>query len=113
MDWGSCLVSGAATLQCVPIVFVNVVNALFMFVGIVCVFIIMYAGIQFILAGGNAKQLDGAKKTLTMALVGLLIILLSSVILNVIATVTGVTCIQVFGPWSGALHGIQNCTTAR
>lgn len=110
MDWGSCLIGGVATIQCLPVVFMNVVNALFMFAGVVAVFIIMYSGVQMILAGGNAKQLEGARKSLTLAIVGLLIILLASVILNVIATITGVTCIQVFGPWSGALHGIQNCT---
>lgn len=95
-DWGSCVVNGAATLQCIPVVLANFLDALFMFAGTVALFMIIFAGFKFILAGGDAKQLDGARKMIVYAVAGLLLILLSSLILNVIAGVTGVTCISVW-----------------
>lgn len=96
-QWSTdCLIQGAATFMCVPTLVSNVLGALFMFAGTVAVFIIIAAGFRFILAGGDSKQLDGARKAIVYAVAGLLIILLSSLILNIIVSVTGVTCISVW-----------------
>lgn len=110
MDWGSCLIQGVATLQCVPIIFVNVLNFLFMVAGTVAVFVIIISGLRLIMAAGDAKKLDTARHVLTYAILGLLIILFSEIILNIIATVTGVRCLLVFGPFTNAINGINNCT---
>lgn len=100
MNWGNCVVKGVATVQCIPVLFANVLNVLFMFAGTVAVFMIIISGFRFILSSGDAKQLDGAKKTLTLAVIGLIIILLSYLILSVLAKVTGVSCLLVFGPFA-------------
>ena len=55
------------------------------FAGALAVLFIVIGGIKFITSSGNPKQLESAKKTLTYAIIGLLAVLLSTVILNLIA----------------------------
>lgn len=108
MPWDSCLklVNGTkvATLDCVTIIFSNLQNALLAFAGVTALFFIIYGGIKFILSGGDAKQVEGARKTLTYAIIGLLLILFSIFILNIISQITGVGCIRQFG--------FTNCQTS-
>lgn len=103
--WDSCLVKGVATLRCLPILFVNILQALFLFSGTVTALFIIISGIRFILAGGDAKQLDNARKTFTFAIIGLLVILFSYLILTIITTVTGTSCLVFFSPFTPG-----NCT---
>jgi len=100
MDWGSCLVNDVASLRCLPILFANVLNVLFMVAGTIAAIIIIISGLRMILSGGDAKQLETAQKTLVYAIGGLLLIFFSYMILNIIAFVTGVNCILTIGPWA-------------
>lgn len=113
MDWNSCVVNGVASLQCIPYLFANVVNFLLMAAGTVCFLLLLYAGIRYILAGGDSKQLDTARKTITYAVIGLIIILCSYILLNILATITGVNCILVFGPFTHSItingHTYSSC----
>lgn len=95
--WGNCVQDGAATLSCIPIVFKNIVTATLVFVGVVAVFLIILSGIKFITSGGDPKQVEGARNTLTYAIIGLVVVLLSFLIINVIGRITGVECINDFG----------------
>lgn len=98
MDWPKdCIKEGAATLSCIPAVLQNILTWLFVFAGIAAVFFVVFAGIKFITSGGDAKQVEGARKTLTFAIIGLVIIILSYTILRLISVVTGVECILKFG----------------
>ncbi len=98
MDWGNCVSpEGVATLQCVPIIFTNFVNWLLVFGGVVALFYIIYSGIKFVRSGGDQEKVKSARETLTYAIIGLIIIFLSFGIVNVIAALTGTTCIQQFG----------------
>lgn len=94
MEWGSCLQNGIATLACIPIVIKNVIQWALIFAGIIALFLIIYAGFQFVTSKGDPQQVDSAKKTLTYAIIGLLLILFSFAILNLISTVTGVSQIS-------------------
>lgn len=96
-DWGNCVVDGAATLSCIPIVFKNIVTAALVFVGVVAVFLIILSGIKFITSAGDPKQVEGARNTLTYAIIGLVVVLLSFLIINVIGRITGAECINAFG----------------
>jgi hypothetical protein len=91
---GDCVVNGAATLNCIFPLITNVVYWLIGFAGIVALAMIIFAGFKFLTSGGEAKSVDSAKKTLTFAIVGLLLIFFSFFILNIIATVTGVGCLD-------------------
>src|SRR3989344_4130360 len=96
----NCLVGGAdkvATLACVPIIVGNVIFWLLVGAGILALVLIIISGFKFVFSGGDPKQTEGARKTLTWAIVGLLVILLSFAIINFIAKTTGVGCITKFG----------------
>jgi hypothetical protein len=99
--WDSCLAgtgdTKAATLDCIPIVFENIVRAALIFAGIVALFFIIISGIKLLTSGGDPKAVDAAKKTLTYAIIGLVIILGSFFIISVIGYITGVECINTFG----------------
>ncbi len=97
--WNDCLdkFTGTPTLNCVPIVFGNVVKAALMFAGVVAVFLIVISGIKFINSSGDPKQVEGARKTMTYAIIGLVIVLSSFFIIDVIGKSTGATCILEFG----------------
>ncbi|MCL5113943.1 MAG: pilin [Patescibacteria group bacterium] len=98
MDWTSCLSpEGVATLSCIPIVFQNVVKWIFIFSAIAAVFFIIFAGLKFIRSGGQPKLVEDARNTLTYAIIGLIIVLLSFFIVNVISDITNVPCIKQFG----------------
>ncbi|MFH1832787.1 MAG: hypothetical protein ABH816_01285 [Candidatus Levyibacteriota bacterium] len=106
MDWNkivdSCVVTegeakNIATLACLPALFQNLIYALLFFSTIVAVFLIIYSGIKFITSGGDPKQVEGARHTMTYAIVGLIIIFLSFFIINLIAGITGAECIKIFG----------------
>jgi len=82
-----------ATLDCIfPLIF-NVIFWAIGLAGTVALFMIVFAGYQLLFSGGDAKAVDGARKTLTFAVLGLFLVFLSFLILNIISTVTGVACL--------------------
>lgn len=97
-----CLVGGGdqvATINCFPIIVSNIIFWLLVLSAIIAVIFIIISGFKFVTSGGDAKQAEGAKKTLTFAVLGFALILLSFIILPVIAKATGVreACITRFG----------------
>ncbi len=96
-SWSNCMVDGVATLQCLPVVFGQVVNWLLILSGSVALIFVILSGISFITSGGDQKKIDQAKKTLTYAIIGLLVIFLSFLIIKIIAYITGAECINYFG----------------
>jgi hypothetical protein len=69
--------------------FSNVVSVLVALAGVVLFVLIVMAGLKFITSGGDPKAVEGAKKTLTYAVGGLVVILLSYLVLLLIERVTG------------------------
>ncbi len=96
--WGRCIdSSGAPTLNCIPVVFQIFVHNAYMFVGIVAVFLVMYSGFKFLTSGGDAKQVQSAQQTLTYAIIGLVVVILSFLVIQLVSVITGVECIKMFG----------------
>lgn len=85
------------TIKCIPILFQQVINILLSFAGLVALILIITSGIKYILSSGDAKKAGEAQKTLTFAIIGLVIIFLSFFIVNLIANLTGISCIKQFG----------------
>jgi hypothetical protein len=82
-----------STLGDLPPLLASLMFWLIIFSGSVAVIIIILAGIRFILSGGEAKTVETAKKSMTYAILGLLLVFFSFFILNLIGTITGVNCL--------------------
>jgi hypothetical protein len=95
--WDDCLDSGVATFSCIPVVFDILIRAALTFVGIVALIFIIWAGFNMTNSGGDPKKVESAKKILTFAIIGLLIVLFSFTILIFIGNITGTpVCITNF-----------------
>lgn len=92
-EWSSgCLGQGGVpTLRCIPDLFSNLVNAALIFVGVVAVIMLIYGGIKFINSGGDQKQTSEARKILTFAILGVVLVLGSFFIINAIGWATDST----------------------
>jgi hypothetical protein len=98
--WNNCLQGGGnkvATLDCVPIVFSNLLSALLSFAATAAIILFLLGSFKFMRAGGDQKKLEGAKHTFSYAIIGFVIIVASFLIIKIISTVTGVECITKFG----------------
>lgn len=71
-------------------VFGNLVSAILGFAGITLFILLTVGGFKYITSGGDPKAVEGAKKTLTYAIGGLITLLLSYLILVLIKEITGV-----------------------
>ena len=75
--------SGSVTIQTfIWQVVGNVFDMIFRLAGVIAVGFIVWAGFQYMLALGNSGQLANAKTTLINAIIGLIITLLASGIIN-------------------------------
>lgn len=81
---------GVAKISDLGTVIGGVVSYLLGFAGIVLFILLLTAGFKFITSGGDPKAVESAKGTLTSAITGLVIILLSYAILALISSLTGV-----------------------
>lgn len=66
------------------------------FAGIALFIMLLVGGFKYITSGGDPKAAEGAKKTLTYAIGGMVLIACSYLILRVIADFTGVNNITNF-----------------
>lgn len=78
------------TLQNLEDVFSNVVKIVLGIAGVTFFILLLSSGFKFITSGGDPKALEGAKKTLTYAIGGLILIIVSYLILLLIKEITGV-----------------------
>ena len=95
------------TLDCFFPLIGNLIYWLLVFSGTVALVIIIISGIRLILSGGEAKSVETAKKGITWALLGLLLVFFAILILNVIGYVTGVACLNI----NNLSSGFQSCQT--
>ena len=67
----------------------EVINWILIAAGIISVGFIIWAGIRYVLSGGDAEKVKKAKNTLLYAIIGLLIAALAMVIVNLVIDVGG------------------------
>lgn len=77
-------------------IFSNVVSVAIGLAGIGFFVMFVIGGFSYLTAGGDTGKVEGAKKTLTYAIGGLVLIVLSFLILNLISSFTGVGGILKF-----------------
>ena len=80
------------SIKCIPYFISNIISFAIPFASVAAVFFIVLSGIKFLTSGGDSVKVASAKKSLTFAIVGLVIILLVFVLIKVFSTVAGVPC---------------------
>ena len=91
-------VGDPAKLSDLEKVFGNVVSVALGFAGIVLFIMLIIGGFRYITAGGDPKGVESAKKTLTYAIGGIVLVALAFLILRFIESFTGaqVTQFKIF-----------------
>jgi TRAP-type C4-dicarboxylate transport system permease small subunit len=77
-------------------IFSNVISVAIGLAGIAFFIMFIVGGFNYMTAGGNPQAAEGARKTLTYAVAGLVFIALAYLILRLISQFTGVTGILKF-----------------
>ncbi len=83
-------IGGANTLTGPSGLIYRVISLMLFIAGALAVFFVIIGGYQYITSGGNEEQSEKGKKTLINAIIGIVVIVLSYVIINVVVnTVSG------------------------
>ncbi len=83
-------IGGAQTLTGPSGLIYRVISLMLFIAGALAVFFVIIGGYQYITAAGNEEQSEKGKKTLINAVIGIIVIVLSFVIINVVVnTVSG------------------------
>ena len=80
---------GVAYLHGIEGVFDNLISALLAVAGIILFITLILGGIKFITSGGDPKGLEEAKKTLTYAIIGIVLVAMGYLVLVLISDFTG------------------------
>ncbi len=91
-----CQSGGVATIQGIECLIANVLSVAITLIGITGFVMMILGAFRYLVSGGNSKETETARKTLTYAVIGLVVALSSYVILNLIAEFTGVESILKF-----------------
>lgn len=92
----SCVIGDVATIQCLEPMFVNVVQGAMALTGVGLFVMLVVGGFNFLLSGGDPKKLESARGTLTNAVIGLVVIVLSFLIILTVQKFTGVDKVTQF-----------------
>jgi TRAP-type C4-dicarboxylate transport system permease small subunit len=87
-------VNGVATLKGLEVVFGNVVTLVLGLAGLVLFIMLIIGGFKYITSAGDPKATQAAGKTITAAILGLVLISLAYLILVFISRFTGVDVTQ-------------------
>jgi hypothetical protein len=75
-------ICGAAQSDDASSIITNVINTLFMVLGMIAVIMIVIGGIRYATSGGDSSQTKAAKDTILYAVVGLIVAIMSYAIVN-------------------------------
>lgn len=92
----ACAYQGAATIRGIECIVANVLSVAITLLGITGLVMMIIGAFRYLISGGNSKETETARNTLTYAVIGLVLGLASFVILNLIAEFTGVETILDF-----------------
>lgn len=83
-------INKAATIKDFEVVFGNLVTVIMALAGIALFILLISGGFRYLTAGGDPKAVEAAQKTLTYAIVGIVIVACAFLILRLIENFTGV-----------------------
>ena len=84
----------AAQLSDLPTYVGNVLEFMIPLIGMVSFIMILTGGFKILTSGGDSKGLEGGKQTITLAIVGIALAVISWLVLVIIKNVTGVNVTQ-------------------
>ncbi len=91
MNWNDCLSpEGVAQLKCLEVVFANTLQVITGLAGLALFVMLIIGGIKYLTSGGDPKASEGAKNTMTYALIGIVLMGLAYLIFNILQNFTGV-----------------------
>lgn len=93
---GVCVHDGVATVQGLRCLIANILSVAVTAIGFIGFIMIIVGAFRYLISGGNSKDTQKAKNTLTFAVIGLIVALSAFVILNLIAEFTGIKTILNF-----------------
>lgn len=101
---GNCIANDAgvlgsgdvATIQGLECLIANVLSIAITGIGLVGFVMMLVGAFRYLISGSNTKETETARSTLTYSLIGLVVALSAFIILNLIASFTGVTSILNF-----------------
>ena len=95
-EWeeGVCVVDGAATIQGIGCLIANVLSVALTVIGLAGFVMIIVAAFSLLFSAGKSQQVEKSKNTITFAIIGIILALSSFIIINLIATFTGVSAIR-------------------
>jgi hypothetical protein len=79
-----------ALLSDIPKYFGNVLEAMIPLIGFLSFIMVLVGGFKILTSGGDAKGMAGGKQTITLAVAGIALSIISWLILVVIKNITGV-----------------------
>lgn len=88
-------VNSAEELACIPTYFGNVLQAVIPLIGILSFVMILAGGFKILTSSGDPKGMAGGKQTITLAVVGIALSIISWLVLVLIKNVTGVDVTQL------------------
>lgn len=77
------------------------ITLLFIVATLLALFFLIYGGIRWITSGGSKEGIDAARKTITYAIIGLVISFLAFFIINTIGNFFGVRLLDIPSRWCG------------
>ena len=98
----NCVQDGTATIQGIGCVLANVLSVVLTLIGIAGFVMIIYAAFIMLLSAGQSQQVEKSQKTITFAIIGIILALSSFIIINLLANFTGIGIIKSLSiPGSG------------
>lgn len=76
-------------LACLGNVIARVVEVALVFLGVVTLLFLLYGAIRFIVSRGDAKAVEGARNTITYAIIGAVLVLGAFIIVNIVTSTLG------------------------
>lgn len=109
-EWtGTCVGTGSgvrgaedvATIQGVGCLIANVLSVAITMIGILAFVMFIVASFRYLVAGGNSKNVELAKGTITYAIAGIVVAISAFILLNLITQFTGVDVTRFVIPEAG------------
>jgi hypothetical protein len=99
-DWDvistGCSENSVATIQGIGCLLANVLSVALTLIGLASFIMIIVGGFKYLAMGSNQQHAESAKKTITFAIIGIVVALSAFIVLNIVSSFTGLDSIMDF-----------------